>query len=93
MEIEYQLCHENDEIEMDDYIIYIEPKITPCQKNISLTQFHHKDKFVWDFDNLNEALERMIEKIKKDGFYPNLFFINERGTVDQFVLITKIEGF
>ena len=78
----YEIAEEMDDLEFEDYVITQGYKITLHQ---------HEGKYHGEFNSIDNCIRFMVNKIKEEGHYPNIFIQNDRGNMDQIVLTESID--
>lgn len=85
IEYEYAESHEDEDIEDSDYIIE-----TKFDHYIA---FIHWGKELGKYDTEEEALKVIIEDIKKEGYYPNIWSVSDHGNRVLINITSEIDGF
>lgn len=73
---DYKIIEKMDEIQPEDYLI----ALSSAGNN---TCYTHLGSFFGIFDSQLKAIEFMLERIKDNGYYPNIYLQNERGDLTQ----------
>jgi hypothetical protein len=78
---QYKYAEDPDEIQDGDYVI---SSVASPQGWIDVGT--HNEDYFGEFQDLDLALEFIISRINRTKYFPNIFYINDHGNVDQIVL-------
>ena len=86
--VQYKYAEDLDEIQDDDYVIhqYLGFSSLNCQNRPFYAASIKGGKFLCEYYDLDKVLESIIDDMKKSNYFPNIFFINDHGNIEQVVL-------